>query len=204
MDILGSEPKPLLNIANTSFEGSGIKINAKNKPFQIVGGDDDDIKHFTINGMGNVGIGVENPDSLLEVNRFKDGDLIRFNNTNPDGNGLVLSADQNPLKIGKRNSLEGEILSIKGNGNVGIGEKNPEKKLVVRGTIQADEFINKDGVLIGGEEDTTIEATSICLNNGKSGSEFEKLCLGLDDFKFTRDFKKVLQDSAKEKRSWIF
>ena len=171
---------------------------------QIVGGDDDNIKHFIVNGKGNVGIGIENPDSSLEVNKFKKGDLVRLNNTNPDGNGLILGADQYPLKIGKSNSLEGEFLSVKGNGNVGIGERNPDNKLVVRGTIQADKFVNKDGVLIGGEQDTTLEATTICLNNGKTGTDFEKLCLGIDDFKFIKDFKKVMQYSANEKNSWIF
>lgn len=204
LDIFGLDTKPLVNIDNPSIEGSGIKINAKNKPLQIVGGEDGSLKHFTINGTGNVGIGVENPDSLLEVNKFKSGDLVRLNNTNPDGNGLILGADQYPLRIGKSNSLEGEILSVKGNGNIGIGEKDPDNKLVVRGTIQADSFINKDGVLIGGEQDTTVEATTICLNNGKTGTDFEKLCLGIEDFRFIRDFKKVMQYSANEKKSWIF
>ena len=204
LDIFGSEPKALLNIDNPSINGSGIKINTKDKPLQIIGGDDGNIKHFTVNGKGNVGIGIENPDSSLEVNKFKKGDLVRLNNTNPDGNGLILGADQYPLKIGKSNSLEGEFLSVKGNGNVGIGERDPDNKLVVRGTIQADKFVNKDGVLIGGEENTTLEATTICLNNGKTGTDFEKLCLGIDDFKFIRDFKKVMQYSANDKKSWIF
>lgn len=204
LDIFGNINDGLLNINNPSFEGSGIKINSKKNALEIVGGDSNNINHLTVKGDGKVGIGVQNPDAIFEINKFKEGDLVRLNNSNKEGNGVIISSDKDPLKIGKSNSFEGELLSVKGNGNVGIGEKNPENKLVVKGTVQADKFINKDGVLIGGEQNNTIEATNLCLNNGKTGTDFEKLCLGIDDLKFISDFKKLMQHSANEKSSWIF
>ena len=194
-DIFGTSNEPLLNIYNPSISGSGIKINSKDKPLQIVGGDDGNINHLTVNGNGHLGIGIENPDSLLEVNKFTTSNLARFNNSNQNGTGLIIGSNEYPLRIGKSNSLEGEILSVNGNGNIGIGDKDPQQKLVVKGTVQADDFVNKEGVSILGQQDTSIEASTICLNNGKTGVDFEKICLGMNDFKFIKDFKNLMQNS---------
>ena len=204
LDIYGSRNDSLLNIENNNINGIGMSISASKNALQIVDGDDKTKKYFTISGNGNVGIGVENPNNSLEINKSTNNQLVRINNSHTDGSGIIIGADNYPLKIGKSNSYEGEIMTIKGNGNVGINEKNPKNKLVVNGTIQANEFVNKDGVKIGGDQNSTLDATTICLNNGKTGEEFEKLCVGLNDLKFITDFKKSIQGSVNDNKSWIF
>lgn len=204
LDVYGSKPGRLVNINNTDTDGSGLTIFSYKTPLEVVGGEDKSKKYFTVRGTGNVGIGVENPDSALEVNTFKNNNIVRFNNTSDKGSGLIIGSDNKPLKIGKKNSLEGEILTVDGNGNVGIGEKDPKKKLVVNGTIQADSYVDKNGTIIGGKQNDLIEVQRICLNNGKTGDQLEKLCLDIDDFRFIRDFKELMQDSKKDKDSWLW
>lgn len=198
LDINHSEPKPLVNINNTNDNGSGLKIQAKVKPLQIVSHGDPEQKYFTIRGNGNIGIGTENPGHPLEINTFVDNNIMRINNTSEKGSGLVIGADNYPLRIGGKNNLSGEYLTIRGDGNVGIGNKNPQKKLVVNGTVQADKFITKDGTIIGGKQDFVLEGSKICLNNGETGSKFEKICLGFNDLKFITNIKNLTQKSLED------
>lgn len=203
LDIEDTKPDFILNVNNKNNDGSGIKIKAEKNPLQVVGNGDVEEKHFTIRGNGNIGIGTENPSNKLEVNSFSNDGLVRINNLSDKGSGLVVGSDNYPLRVGSKNDLTGEFLTVKGNGNIGIGNKNPQKKLVVEGTIQADEFIDKNGTIIGGKQNNTLEGSKICMNNGGSGNDYEKICLGLNDFKFINNLKKSIKSSLSgEDKNW--
>ena len=204
LDIQDDEPNHLVNINNINSNGSGLKIKSNVKPFQVVGNGDPEQKYFTIRGNGNIGIGTENPSIPLEVNTYVDDNIVRINNSSDKGSGLVIGSNNYPLKIGGKNDLSGEFLTVKGNGNVGIGNKNPQKKLVVNGSIQADNFITKDGTVVGGKKGYALEGSNICLNNGEAGSDYEKICLGVNDFKFIANFKNLMKDSIEENKwKWM-
>ncbi len=147
--------------------GTHMSLNKSNSHF-VIGGDIDfqgSNKFTVINGNsyfdGNVGIGVPNPATKLEINgNFSNtlgsgGTLILFDNDQSRRNRIILGADDfgayiksitSDLGTGTdaisfRNSIGEKIMTIAENNNVGIGTDNPgDWKLAENGKIRAKEI----------------------------------------------------------------
>ncbi|MCD1116349.1 hypothetical protein [Chryseobacterium turcicum] len=111
---------------------------------------------------GNVGIGIENPQTKLDVNGFVTSRItdsaINSSNTSGfivnqlginvlemsytrdgQGVGVIKTPLNNHIVIGTNNT---ERIRVHGStGNVGIGTQNPDQKLTVKGKIHAEDLI---------------------------------------------------------------
>lgn len=111
---------------------------------------------------GNVGIGIENPQTKLDVNGFVTSRItdsaINSSNTSGfivnqlglnvlemsytrdgQGVGMIKTPLDNHIAIGTNNT---ERIRVHGStGNVGIGTQNPDQKLTVKGKIHAEDVI---------------------------------------------------------------
>ncbi|AYN00621.1 tail fiber protein [Chryseobacterium sp. 3008163] len=111
---------------------------------------------------GNVGIGIENPQTKLDVNGFVTSKItsgaVNPSNTSGfsvnelgtnvlemsytrdgQGIGMIKTLSANHIAIGTNNT---ERLRINATtGNVGIGTQNPDQKLTVKGKIHAEDVI---------------------------------------------------------------
>lgn len=124
---------------------------------------------FTIHKNGNIGIGIEDPQEKLVL----DGGNILLSSlgaTNSKGIFFGESSSKvygwlyDGLGTGSNNKIhlreflgtETNILTAKGNGNIGIGEIDPQEKFVVRGSMK-----------IGGSANLTPEEGTIRWNESK-------------------------------------
>jgi hypothetical protein len=100
-------------------------------------------------GNGNVGVGTTSPRTALDIN----GQLsltqsaygIRFYNGVANNWAYIKSASPTTgaaLTIG---DATGDVLTLNGSGNVGIGTATPSHKLAVNGTVRAKEVIVDTG-----------------------------------------------------------
>ena len=107
----------------------------------------------TINGF-HIGVGDFTPEAMLELSGGGGGDDL-----------LMLSSDED---------LDGDIFVVKGDGKVGIGEKNPSAKLVIHGdTIGANPSLlveddNNDQVFLVQDDGKVGVGQTLSMN-----SEFE-------------------------------
>ncbi|MCB4797236.1 tail fiber protein [Neotamlana laminarinivorans] len=112
--------------------------------------------YFFLNSSGNLGIGAYNPLALLHVNSSTpNSELIRLDNNGLRRTSILNYSDGTTDNAGlqfkkestvgqfKFSNLNGDLLTILSNGNVGIGttlSSNPNNyKLAVKGTIGAQE-----------------------------------------------------------------
>ncbi|MBO6184072.1 MAG: hypothetical protein J6O88_05160 [Chryseobacterium sp.] len=111
---------------------------------------------------GNVGIGIENPQTKLDVNGFITSKITNeaVNSSNTSGfsvnqlgtNVFEMSFTRDGKGVGMIKTLSDNHIAIATNnterirvhstsGNVGIGTKNPDQKLTVKGKIHAEDII---------------------------------------------------------------
>ena len=120
---------------------------------------------FTINKIGNVGIGQISPEQLLHLSGTNPRILIEATSSNPEINfkntGDIASSIWSVYKNGSTGDLHfyqnGNKLTLQKNtGNVGIGTTTPQGKLDVNGTIyQRGGILHADYVF---EEDYQLES----------------------------------------------
>lgn len=88
---------------------------------------------FTVLSGGNVGIGTSGPIKLMHVyNTAADHSAI-IESTDGGGYGLIISAANDPLRVGSNGNYTGDLMIVDGSGNVGIGTTSPGAKLDLRG-----------------------------------------------------------------------
>jgi hypothetical protein len=102
---------------------------------------------FRINGTGNVGIGVSSPHAPLHLANSTGRKIILYEDANDDHNYYGIGMDPSTLRFqtkgnfafykGTSSSSSAELFRISSNGNVGIGNNNPQQKLDVNGNIAA-------------------------------------------------------------------
>ena len=90
---------------------------------------------------GNVGIGTDTPQGILDVltsaNGAVSGFPFSFTNTNTGGHGMLIAAggplvDHESFSI--NNQAGTRLFSVRGNGNVGIGTVTPNSELHIKGS----------------------------------------------------------------------
>ncbi len=67
--------------------------------------------------------------------------MALFENTNQFGNGMIISAAVDPLRVGGLNNHLGNIFIVKGNGRVGINKTSPNVALDVNGSIYSNDIV---------------------------------------------------------------
>lgn len=136
---------------------------------------------------GNTGIGISNPDARLSIAgntsmpqlkllQASGSDYARLRLTNANGNtnsrywdlaaNIDLSTASND-RFHFYNIGHGNILSLTGNGNVGIGTVNPNYKLDVAGDINASGQVRVNGIALTSDERFKQQITNLpdALNN---------------------------------------
>ena len=88
---------------------------------------------MTILANGNVGIGLTNPTSKLEVTKAASGPVVKFDNTSgTGGSGLEVNGGNGTSFALSVGSYTGnEKFRVQGNGNVGIGTSSPATQLEI-------------------------------------------------------------------------
>ena len=126
-----------------------------------------DYTQMYIDGLGNIGIGTESPNSLFDVYK-SNGSEIRLSSNNPNLYGRIRFSSNNSSYLNYGSYIEGtgnsegvdvgdlrfgtgvgsepvERMRIESNGNVGIGTTTPSEKLDVNGNVKATSFIKSGG-----------------------------------------------------------
>ncbi|GEM_PF-6271853 len=107
-----------------------------------------------ITNTGNVGIGTANPSASLHVSRpdgSNSGDytakIVNLDVTDNQGQGLLIQAgngvNDSPLRI--QNRVGTNLVSVRADGNVGIGTASPTAKLDVNGVIRTVNEVDAGG-----------------------------------------------------------
>ncbi|MBP2833274.1 hypothetical protein J8281_13855 [Aquimarina sp. U1-2] len=104
------------------------------------------MEYMCLTNSGNLGIGTNNPTSRLSIK--KGGQSINFlTGTNSSSYELNVGINNDGINIANNSKVRGFnfknanglLLKITHTGNIGIGTKNPDAKLTVKGKIHAEE-----------------------------------------------------------------
>uniref|UniRef100_UPI0040484054 T9SS type A sorting domain-containing protein n=1 Tax=Roseivirga sp. TaxID=1964215 RepID=UPI0040484054 len=85
-------------------------------------------------GTLRVGVSIPYTTKQLYVTANNTDHVSVFENIDAFGNGVIISAAVDPLRVSGYGALNGNLMIVKGNGNVGIGTTSPSYKLDVNGT----------------------------------------------------------------------
>lgn len=90
-------------------------------------------------GYVRIGPGAPFTTKQLYVRGTISDHMALFENTSIGGNGMIVSASVDPLRVGGFNNHFGNLLIVKGNGSVGINTTSPSSlyKLDVIGSVRA-------------------------------------------------------------------
>ena len=186
--IASGEVKILLTDASTgTTSSSGFSIyktgsdegfiwNYSNAPIRF---GTSNLERMCILGDGKIGIGTNNPTSLLHLHNASGEVKISLtdtstNSTTTDGfsifkssgnDGYLWNYESNALRFGTSNN---ERMSILANGNIGIGNNNPSYLLDVNGTINATSFIG-DGSNLSNLNIGNLSTGTFGVNRGGTG-----------------------------------
>ncbi len=104
--------------------GTKMVFYTRNAPANLL------TEKMTIDGNGNVGIGVANPANILHVNTG----TVRFEGRSAAGGTALSIGGYGDILVDKTGVAGGRLI-IKENGSVGIGTTNPTSDLTVNGTM---------------------------------------------------------------------
>lgn len=90
---------------------------------------------FTIDAVGNIGVGTASPNSRLHILQF-DQNGLRFERNGHDGYDIRLAGSRG-LRFFNLTSSEYEL--VLDDGKLGIGTTTPDEKLTVKGKIHSEE-----------------------------------------------------------------
>src|SRR5258708_6654045 len=108
------------------------------RPGWSIGDGDGRSRLFIDPTTGNIGIGTVTPQKRLHVVANVADHSALLENTNAGGLGLIVSAAIDPLRVGGLGQVNGQLLIVKGNGNVGVGTMAPQATLHVAGPMKID------------------------------------------------------------------
>lgn len=141
-------------------------------------------ERMRIDSSGNVGIGTTSPGSKLEVNSGTTNTAAQFTSTDTgttisltdsigtsnieqNSNSLLIKSD--PSNTVNNSDIRLQVdgsskLTIKSDGNVGIGTTSPSEKLEVSGSIKANGYKSSDGSV--GVTGTANASNTLTIKNG--------------------------------------
>lgn len=196
---VGVAPFFKLHVEDSSNTGLRVQTNATGGTVASFGGNGDvqvDAPgiaggRFVVKESGRVGIGITDPQQVLHVNGneilstgFQGGYKFRDRGSVSANDDWVWYSNNNLARFFRAGV--GDLLSIKTNGDVGIGTSNPSSKLTVQGTVQstAGGFMFPDGSVqtsasaVGSMIYTTKQTTDLAMV-GWQGSDTTVLHLNL-------------------------
>jgi hypothetical protein len=140
--IYTDRPAFIFNQSVYSFPGNFSSFNTSDLTLQTNG-----TTRMTVrNTDGNVGIGTTSPSTKLSFGTNYAAKMISLYDYTGDWYGLGMGTYQMRLQVGNTNARFSffagdatEVMTVKGNGNVGIGSISPNEKLTVNGRIYAKE-----------------------------------------------------------------
>jgi hypothetical protein len=150
----------------------------------------------TISNIGNIGIGTTTPNAPLQfANTTVNRKIVLYENANNDNQfyGFGVNAgtlryqipstvDKHSFYVGASATTSSELMTIQGNGNVGIGTITPTEKLDVAGLVKLSSgaptdkiYSSNTGGLILESQGNTFGTVRLTLQNivGSNGALFE-------------------------------
>ena len=146
-----------------SISTGGFKIRDQIYSIDVLTIENNSAEHsFYVKAGGNVGIGTNNPESLLDIAKFMTEPTLSIRNLGSNGGASLRLVDQasnsdwkfksintGGIKIRDQiysidvltieNNAAANCIYVKAGGNVGIGTSNPTTKLAVNGKIDCKE-----------------------------------------------------------------
>nr|VFK39145.1 MAG: Concanavalin A-like lectin/glucanases superfamily protein [Candidatus Kentron sp. SD] len=126
------------------YKGGGLQVGYYSGSNSIYASAYKEQAKLFLTKEGNVGIGTTDPSKRLHVRENATDHAAIIENAAAGGYGLIVSAENDPLRVGGKDDPTGQSLIVKGDGKVGIGTTAPAEKLDVRGKLILGNDANED------------------------------------------------------------